>query len=306
MGSSVTRQLIRSGWSVAILDDLSSGFEANLPHNSQYLAFQHGSINIRRDVRNALRGIHWVIHLAARAFVPDSFSRPYEVDHVNVEGSRVLLEECERARIKRLVVASSAEVYGVCEPGVAVEEDTKVDPVSPYGESKLAMEQLVHKAQASGRMETVILRLFNSYGPRATNPYVIPEIVRQYVHVPVVKLGDVLAKRDFCAVDDTAMGIELALRAATAAGETINLGTGLATSVRDVARTIERVSGIEREIVLDPRRIRKRDIPELVADCEKAKTLLGWTASTAFEDGLRKTLTRYREAGSRWPYERDL
>lgn len=301
VGSSVVRQLLRNGRTVTVLDDLSSGWTANLPLRGPELKFCRGSINVRRDVRQALNGACWVIHLAARAFVPDSFQRPQEVERVNVTGSRILLEECEQAGIQRLVLASSAEIYGN-QVKLPLTEEIKPAPVSPYGESKLRMELEARRAHREGRLEVTIVRLFNTYGPRATNPYVIPELIRQYVHGPVIKLGEMRSKRDFCAVADTALGIEAALTSTKAGGETINLGSGRAFSVAELAQTLACLGGINREVVLDPRRLRRREIRELVADTSKAKELLDWEPKTTLTEGMSELLRLYYQERL-WPYE---
>lgn len=301
VGSSVVRQLLRHGRAVTVLDDLSSGWTANLPLRAPDLKFCRGSINVHRDVRQALEGACWVIHLAARAFVPDSFQRPREVELINVTGSRILFEECEQAGVQRLVVASTAEIYGN-QVKLPLTEEIKPAPVSPYGEGKLRMELEAQRAHREGGLEVTIVRLFNTYGPRATNPYVIPELIRQYVHGPVIKLGEMRAKRDFCSVADTARGIEAALISPNAGGETINLGSGHAISIAELAQSLACLGGINREVVLDPGRLRRREIYELVADASKAKELLSWEPKTPLAEGLSELLRLYYQEGP-WPYE---
>ncbi len=267
------------------------------------MSFIQGSIESRRHVRQALSGNPYVVHLAARTFVPDSFSRPSEFERVNVHGSRVLLEESALARAKRVVVASSAEVYGNQDTRL-IEEDDPTQPVSPYAETKLAMERLALEFHATGNTSVSVLRLFNAYGPRATHPYVVPEVIRQSTRGSVIRLGDPRSKRDFCAVADTANGIERALLSSQAGGQVFNLGTGIAASVSEVVEIVGGLVGHEIEIELDRKRLRPADIRVLRSNSRKALRELAWEPAISLEDGLRQTLDQYR-AARRWPYEPD-
>lgn len=299
VGSTVVRHLHRNGWAVSVLDDLSTGVRSNLPDAG--VSFHRGSIESRDQVRRALGNNCYVVHLAARAFVPDSFRGPAEFERVNVDGSRVLLEECALAGIKQVVVASSAEVYG--DQGTPpIGEDDLTRPVSPYAWTKLAMERLALEVHEGGGTGVSVLRLFNAYGPRATNPYVIPEIIRQATRGSTVKLGDPASKRDFCAVSDTAAGIERALLTRDAAGEVVNLGTGIATSVSEVVEVVARLVGHAIEIEVDQTRLRPTDIRVLRSDGRKAMQVLGWKPTIDLEDGLKQTVAEYLTA-KQWPYE---
>ncbi|HVO56004.1 MAG TPA: GDP-mannose 4,6-dehydratase [Solirubrobacterales bacterium] len=300
IGSSLVRRLRKHRWPVTVLDDLSTGYRANLPADDD-VSFIQGSIESRRHVREALRGNRYVVHLAARAFVPDSFSRPSEFERVNIGGSRVLLEESALAGVKRVVVASSAEVYGDRETPLIGEEDP-TQPVSPYAETKLAMERLALEVHATGSTSVSVLRLFNAYGPRATHPYLVPEVIRQSTRGSVIRLGDPKSKRDFCAVADTANGIERALLSSQAGGQVFNLGTGIAASVSEVVEIVGGLVGHEIEIELDRSRLRPTDIRVLRSDGRKARRELAWEPAIGLREGLGQTLDQYRAAG-RWPYE---
>lgn len=288
---------------MTVLDDLSTGRAENIPLGTD-VSLLHGSIESRELVRQGLRGNPYVVHLAARAFVPDSFLRPSEFRRVNVHGSQVLLEECAHTSVKRVVVASSAEVYGNLDRPVAV-EGAPTRPISPYAETKLAMEKVALDVHGAGETSISVLRLFNAYGPRATQPYVIPEVIRQSVRGPIVKLGNPRSKRDFCAVADTAAGIERALICDGAGGEVINLGTGIATSVSEVVEIVETLVEHGVKVELDRSRLRPSDIGVLRADGRKAYDTLGWEPVISLEDGLRQTVDDYRSAGG-WPYETEM
>jgi UDP-glucose 4-epimerase len=301
LGSAVVRELLRRRLKVTVLDDLSSGTRANLPSHAD-LRLVIGSIGSAYDIRRALIGSRFVIHLAAEAYVPDSFDRPGDYQRVNVEGSRTLFRECSSAAVDRVVIASTAEVYGDAYDG-PIAEDLPTKPVSPYAETKLAMERLALDVHAAGLVSVAVLRLFNAFGPRATQPYVIPEIIRQCVHESQITLGNVDSMRDFCPVADTAEGIVRALTANEVGGEVINLGSGEGRSVREIVRDVQEVVGRVPPIVVDPERVRQRDIPMLEANRHKAWEALGWSPTTSFGDALQQAVDWYRGAGGRWPYE---
>lgn len=300
VGSAVVRALLDLGHSVTVLDDLSTGMRDNLPRHPG-LSLRVGSILSREDVRGALGASATAVHLAAEAFVPASFDRPDDYERVNVAGSGVFLDECVRAGVARVVVASSAEVYGDEHSG-PISEDLPARPVSPYAETKLAMEELALQAGASGGVSVVVLRLFNCFGPRATHPYVIPEVIRQCVHGSEVRLGNLDSVRDFCSVDDIARGFVDALSADRVGGEILNLGGGSSRSVRQIVADVAGVVGGNPELVRDPDRVRERDIQRLEADTRRASALLQWRPEVAYEEAMRATVDWYRAAG-RWPYE---
>lgn len=301
LGSAVVRDLLRRGLSVTVLDDLSSGTRDNLPRHPD-LRLVVGTIGSRSDVRRALNESRLVVHLAAEAYVPDSFDRPDDYQRVNVEGSRVLLNECSAAGVDRVVIASTAEVYGDAHDG-PIAEDVPTKPVSPYAESKLAMEWLALEIHAAGAVSVAVLRLFNTFGPRATHPYVIPEIIRQCVHESHVTLGNVDSMRDFCPVADTAEGIVRALTVDEVGGEVINLGSGERRRVRDIVRDVQEIVGRVSPLIVDPEKIRQKDIPVLEADPHKALKALGWAPTTPFGEALQQAVDWYRSSGGHWHYE---
>ena len=288
---------------MTVLDDLSSGHRGNLPDDHSNLRLVRGDVRERRDVvRGSERCTH-VVHLAAKAFVPDSVTEPEIVRDVNALGTRTVLDvaACSTARV-RVVVASSAEVYGD-KAGQPLDERTRPSPITAYAEAKLEGERHASAAGASGRVETVVLRLFNSYGPRACQPYVIPEIIRQATRGDTVALGNVAARRDFTFVEDTVLGIATALFEPDAAGETINLGSGTSHRVVDVVKLVGKRIGKPLTVRSDREKFRDYDIPDLVADPGKAREILGWGSQIDIEDGLSRTLDWYSRAGT-WPYER--
>ena len=302
VGSAVVRGLLHRGYLVAVLDNLESGTLENLPRH-RHLEVVRGDICSDSDLWTAGRGCSRLIHLAAVAFIPQSFEDPASAWRVNAEGSENVLRLAEEQRLDRVVLASTAEVYGAV-GNMALSEGRSLFPISPYAESKVAMERLALGLGRENEQQVVVLRLFNAYGPRATQPYVIPEIIRQAVEGDVISVGNAAAERDFTYITDTAEGVIRAMETADAAGETINLGSGEATSVIDAVELTGRLLNKRLTVFKDEARLRPRDIPVLRAENAKAKMLLGWHPTTTLERGLRATLEWYRGQPEGWSYER--
>jgi UDP-glucose 4-epimerase len=297
VGAHVVRALIDANVDVVILDDLSSGLAARVPPGVPLI---QGSV-LDGDVRNKAFNQHQidgVVHLAAKKRVDESVEKPSLYYHENVEGLRLLLDSCAAANVGHVLFSSSAAVYG--ETAVLpITEDTPCEPVSPYGQTKLAGEWLTHAAGAAAGIRTVALRYFNVAGAgrpeladrtgmnlvpmllRAIAGGTSPEIfgsdyptldgtcVRDYIHVVDVAEAHVAAVRRL--VDGS---IDEPL--------TLNIGTGLGVSVREMVDTALRVTGSDLRPVLKPRR--PGDPPAVVAAVDKAAKLLQWKSRFSVDD----------------------
>jgi UDP-glucose 4-epimerase len=197
IGSHLVQLLTSRGWSVRVLDDLSTGLRENLEGTGAEL--MEGDIRNAETVDQAARGADFIFHLAAMISVPESMGRPVECYRSNVLGSLHVLEAARRAGARRVVLSSSCAVYG--DTGHPVGETSNTVPISPYAASKLAMEQAAKMTALAFGLETVCLRYFNVYGPRQApdSPYAaaIPIFIRamQNGQAPVI-FGDGLQTRD--------------------------------------------------------------------------------------------------------------
>jgi UDP-glucose 4-epimerase len=250
-----------------------------------------GDIRDARFVEELVSGIDIVFHLAALISIPYSYHAPQSFIDTNVSGTLNVLEACRRHRVKRLVHTSTSEVYGTPRT-VPIREDHLLHAQSPYAASKVAADQLTLSYQASFDVPAVVLRPFNTFGPRQSTRAVLPTILTQLIAgVSELKLGRLDTKRDMTFVSDTVDGF---LRAATAtdiAGLTIQLGTGRTVSIADMVDIAQRVTGNSAKVVTDERRLRPdaSEVLVLLSDPAQAQAKLGWSPRVSLEDGIRQT-----------------
>jgi len=303
IGSALVDKLLRKDFQVTVLDDLSTGLYENLPKNKN-LKLVKGDVRNFTLVSGLIRKHHYVLHLAAHAFIPFSYEMPIQVAEVNAMGSINVMKACKNHEIKRLVHISSSEVYGPAqyEP---MDEKHPMQPYSTYSVAKAAADMWAQTFFHEHKLPVVVLRPFNTYGPRESLPYFVPEMIRQCLKMPLIKVGNLETSRDFTYVDDTAEGIVQAVETADIEGEIINLGSNQTHIMKDVLALIRREAGVgDKKVVLDKSRLRPRDVHTLIADNTKAKELLNWHPRTTFEEGIRKTVKWYIANGQTWGYER--
>ena len=208
IGSEVVSQLLTSGAYVTILDNFSSGKKQYLPKSNKKFKVIKGDIRDKKSVKKAVTDQEAVIHLAALPFIPDSFYYPGDFFDVNTNGSVNMLWNSIKSRsVETFVQVSTSEVYGSARY-VPMDENHPTTPHSTYAVSKLAGDQATFTLHKENGFPSVIIRPFNSYGPRFTEPYIIPEIMGQILNNPKeITLGNVNTTRDFTYVQDTASAI---------------------------------------------------------------------------------------------------
>jgi NAD dependent epimerase/dehydratase len=296
IGSHVAETLVQAGASVrAFVRYVSRGdygwLETTPPEILEELEIFRGDLANPEAVVNAVAGREIVLHLGALVPIPYSYRHPREFVTANLEGTLNVLEAVRREEIARIVHISTSEVYGTA-MRVPIDEEHPLHPQSPYAATKVGADQLALSYQRSFGTPVVILRPFNTYGPRQSARAVIPTIIAQALSREEIKLGATSPTRDFLYVADTVQGL---LRCATAEGiegETINLGTGVEVSIGDLAQRILRLVGVEVPIALDEGRLRppNSEVERLVADVSKAKRLLAWQPEVSLDEGLRRTI----------------
>jgi UDP-glucose 4-epimerase len=240
IGSELTRLLLSRRGSVTVLDNLSFGKRENVWPGIRLV---RGDIRKRRDLARALdRTYDAVFHLAALHFIPYCNAHPAETIDVNVEGTATLLLELRKRPPKKLFFASTAAVYD--SSSTFHREDEPLDPLDVYGTSKLLGENLVRLFHRDSAVPCAIGRLFNAYGPRETNPHLIPHILAQVQKkARVIRLGNLSPYRDYIHTSDIADAIvRLTLR--TRKGVRLaNVASGEEYSVRQVVKAVSRVLG---------------------------------------------------------------
>jgi len=291
LGSNLANYLVREGHQVRGLDDLSAGDPAVL---SPDVLFTRGDVNDRPKLWTLLQEVDCVYHLAARVSVPESVLYPREYNAANVGGTVSLMEAMRDVGVRRVVFISSGAVYGDRGEQPLL-ESASPDPHSPYAVSKLAAEYYVRTIGDLWGIESVILRVFNAYGPGQHLPPshapVVPNFLRQALRGGVLVIhGDGSQTRDYVYVDDV---VSAMISAATAPGinhMVINIGSGVETSIRDLVRLLMDVTGLKTETLTNPRN--DPGVSRMRADVTLAREKLGYQPRFLLEQGLRLTLER--------------
>ena len=294
IGSHLVRTLHAQGVGVRVVDNFVTGHKENLA--GVPVEVLEGDIRDREVVRRAVGGVDWVFHLAAMISVPGSMADPLTCYEVNVDGSLNVLWEAHQAAVKRVVMSSSAAVYG--DAAGPLDETSPQKPQSPYAGSKRAMEALGELFSAVYGLETVSLRYFNVYGPRQ-DPHsayaaVIPAFLSNLLDgTPLTIEGDGLQTRDFVFVGDVVKANCLAAEAEGVGGEVYNIAGGLSVSILDLAREMMRMLGMEARPQFGP--ARPGDVRSSSADIRIARQRLGYEPSVSLADGLAQTAEWFRQ-----------
>jgi UDP-glucose 4-epimerase len=278
--------------SVRVLDDLSSGFMRNLA--GLRCEFVHGSIMDRDALRTAMAGVDYVFHLAAMVSVPESMEHPLACAEINGIGTLMVLEEAARAGVKKLVLSSSAAIYGN-NPAIPKREEMIPEPASPYAITKLEGEYYCALFAATRGLPAVALRYFNVFGPRQ-NPAsayaaAIPIFIRRALRgEPITIHGDGKQTRDFISVRDIARANAFFAVESPLTG-VFNVARGGSLSIRELAEQIVRMTGSSSEIVHGPERA--GDVRHSTASLEKL-TAAGFVPEFDFDAALRETIAYFQ------------
>jgi nucleoside-diphosphate-sugar epimerase len=298
IGSSVVNELLQRGDDVAVLDDLSSGNEANLAGTRDKVDFYLGTITDLATVERACKGAHYVIHLAARTSVPRSIEDPLETNRVNVDGTLNVLLATRDAKVRRLVYAASSSAYGET-PTLPKVESMQPVPISPYGVSKYVGElygQVFHRVYG---LETVSIRYFNVFGPRQNPESRYSGVLSRFMLAliqgqrPII-FGDGEQSRDFTYIDNVVDETLRACEADAAAGRVFNGGTGRRITLNQVVDLLKKTT--DKQIQAEYRPPRVGDIRDSQADLTLARKVLGYTPLISFEEGLRRTWEWYSDS----------
>lgn len=241
----------------------------------------------RVALKKALHGIDTVVHLAGPSSVADSYAHPDETRRVHFAGTVGLLEECAAADVRRVVYMSSAEVYG--RPTTQrVAEDHPLRPLSPYGMAKADAERTVTASGQSGGRTSTILRPFSVYGPATSERSLVGSVLAQAAGGGPIVVADRRPVRDFVFVNDVADAVVLACARTAYGCSAFNVGSGVGTSVAEIADLIAASMPARPRVVEDTARRRPEadEIFSLVADVTQSANTLGWTARTPLDAGV--------------------
>jgi GDP-4-dehydro-6-deoxy-D-mannose reductase len=263
------------------------------------------------SVENGLRWIRpdWIFHLAAQSFVPTSWNAPAQTFTTNVISQINLFETMRKLDLieTRFQVAGSSEEYGLVHADeIPIKETNPLRPLSPYAVSKVAQDQLGFQYFHSYGLKVVRTRAFNHGGPRRGEVLLPSDFAKQIAEIekgarePVVKVGDLSARRDFTDVRDIVRAYWLALEKGEP-GEVYNIGSGRALSIQEMLDLLLSLSEISIEVRQVPEKMRPSDVKLLICDPTKFRELTGWVPQIPLETMLRDTLDYWRERVRRLP-----
>ncbi len=291
IGSNLVGRLLDDGHEVLAIDNFASGKLKNINEFIDNPNFRFVETSIMDgNLKEILKGIRVVFHEAAKVDVRESVRKPESTFMTNVDGTENILRACADCGVKRIVFASSCAVYS--EDHAPSSESSSLSPKSPYAESKIIGENMVRKFSIDNGIEYAILRYFNVYGPkqRIDSDYsgVIPTFISRALDgEDLVINGDGEQIRDFIFVDDVVKANTLCLNA-NATGETLNVGTGIGTSINDLARMVIELTGSISK--LSHAENNAEEIRHSVADTTNATLRLGYSSGYHIEDGLKLTI----------------
>ena len=293
LGSHFTELLVSKGFQVTVVDDFSSGREVNLSGVKDKIEVIHSDI-AELDYRSPL---DIVVNLASRASRREWETEPVAVASSNSVGTRILLELARKNKA-RFIFASSSEIYGDPEviptPETYVGRVNSMGPRSPYVESKRFGETLVNSYVRQYSLDGIVLRIFNTYGPRMRAGDLYGRVVDRFVDqalkgVPLTVYGDGKQTRAFTYVSDTVDGI-LKIMENGASGEVYNIGSDVETSILDLAKLVIEATGSKSTLEFQP--IPQDDSRRRAADISKAKAI-GWRPSVGVREGLNLMIKQF-------------
>jgi len=295
IGSHIARALLQQGASVRILDNFSSGKRENL--NGLDLEIMEGDLREDTCVAKAVRDINIVFHEAAFVSVPESMEKPQECFDVNVTGTSMLFEAARKAGVGRVVIASSAAVYGDS-TAMPLVEDTQLKQLSPYATSKRIDEMYADLYTNQFGLEVAALRYFNVYGPRqrpdSMYAAAVPIFIRRMLdNKPITVYGDGGQTRDLINVRDIVQANLLASQHPAAPGQIFNVCTGVETRLLDLLEILYEIfPNAPKHVHAEPR---AGDIYRSIGTPKKAMEVLGFKPQVTLVEGVKEAVEEMRE-----------
>jgi dTDP-glucose 4,6-dehydratase len=294
IGSHLVERLLTLGASVTAFVRYNSrndpGFLDLLSPHTKHIKIVPGDIRDPEALRAALEGADTVFHLAALIGIPYSYVHPIEVFEVNAHGTLNVLVAARDAQLRRVVIASTSEVYGSAFY-VPIDEKHPKQPLSPYSASKIASDAIALSFHAAFQLPVTVVRPFNTYGPRQSDRAIIPTIISQALTQPEIAVGNTTPTRDFTYVSDTVDGFLHLAQSDAAVGQEVNLGTGVEVSIGDLVARINAVIGRDLPVRTKEERVRPQtsEVNRLLSNNSKARELSGWKPCVGLDEGIRLT-----------------
>ncbi len=267
-----------------------------------------GDIRDPNGVREAMNGCEIVFHLAALIGIPYSYHSPDVYIDTNIKGTLNILQAARQLGVTKIIHTSTSEVYGTAQ-FVPITEEHPINPQSPYAASKAGADFLALTFYRSFQTPVIVVRPFNTYGPRQSARAIIPTVITQILAgKQEISLGSLTPTRDLNFVKDTANGFVKAAESDTAMGEVVNLGSNYEISIGDLVQKIAGIMGKTIDVGMTSERLRpeKSEVERLWADNRKAKSLLGWAPEYNLDQGLQETIAWFKAPGNMQFYKPDL
>ena len=301
IGSHLTEKLVEAGYKVRCFvlynSNNSLGWLSKVDKkilNNCEIFF--GDIRDFNSVKNAVKNIDAIVHLAALIGIPYSYTSPESYIDTNVKGTLNLLNASLDSNISKFIHTSTSEVYGSAKY-IPMDENHPINCQSPYSASKSGADNLAISYYRSFGLPVTILRPFNTFGPRQSLRAVIPTIISQAIfNKNVIKIGNIKAKRDFTYISDTVNAFKIAINNKKVIGETINLGNNLEIQIQDIIKIVQKNLNTDLKLVFAKERLRpkKSELNRLLSNNKKAKKLLNWKLNysgiSGFKEGIHKTI----------------
>jgi GDP-4-dehydro-6-deoxy-D-mannose reductase len=275
----------------------------NIEHIWDKLKLIECDLRDATSTRDAIEEIRpdYIFHLAAQSFVPTSWNAPTESLVTNIVGQLNVFEAVRKIKLGcRIQIACSSEEYGMVYPGeVPIKETNPLRPLSPYAVSKVGQDMLAYQYFMSYRTDVVRTRGFNHTGPRRPAIFVCSDFAKQIVDIergvrdPVIRVGNLEARRDFTDVRDIVRGYWLALEKGKS-GEVYNLCSGTSYRIREILDMLLSLAGVKAEVRQDAARLRPSDVPHLEGSNDKFRADTGWKLEIPFEQTLGDLLDFWR------------
>lgn len=302
IGSHLTEELVKKGHKVKAFVYYNSfnswGWIDTLPEDIlKEIEVFAGDIRDPNGVREAMKDIDEVFHLAALIAIPFSYHSPDAYVDTNIKGTLNVLQAARALETSRVLITSTSEVYGTARY-VPIDEDHPYQGQSPYSATKIGADRLAESFYRSFNSPITIVRPFNTYGPRQSARAVIPTIISQLLAgKETIELGSLTPTRDFNYVKDTANGFIKIAESQKTIGEEINIATGTEISVGRLAEELIKQINPKAEIQCDEQRLRpeKSEVNRLLGSNEKIKRLTSWEPNYSFEQGIALTIAFIRD-----------
>jgi len=295
IGSNLVRQALARDHEVVVIDDLSTGYWANL--DGLDVDFREASILDESALSSAVQGVDSIVHLAAIGSVPRSIANPAASHAANITGTLNVLEAARAGDVNHVLSASSSSVYGM-NPALPKNEREWVRPMSPYAVTKLATEQYTLAYQQSYGFDSVAFRFFNVYGPRQAAGHAYAAVIPVFMDAllkgqPLPVNGDGTQSRDFTFVETVCRTLLAAAEQRTSNPEPVNLAFGTNTSLLQLINLMQEITGIEAQVL--HREARPGDVRHSQADNATLRSLFPEIEATTLDEGVRNTYEWFKE-----------